>query len=147
MRHYPNCSCNRAEDAGGPACRANRLLLRQQNPYLAEEGLWAEPIDSVHAGTLLVATPRAGHRNPRYEQLVVLVLEHSDSGTSGVILNRPCAAMVDDLLGWGYVNGCPAADQRARLGFAVDRPPCTSSQPLLTLLLLAGGRQAKAAHR
>ena len=96
-------SGSRAEDVGGPACRANRLLLRQQNPYLAEEGLWAEPADSVQAGTLLVATPRAAQRNPRYEQLVVLVLEHSGSRTSGVILNRPSMAVVDDLLGWGCV--------------------------------------------
>ena len=65
--------------------------------------MWAEPVDSVQAGTLLVATPRAAHRNPRYEQLVVLVLAHSSSGTSGVILNRPSMAVVDDLLGWGCV--------------------------------------------
>ena len=70
---------------------------------MAEEGLWAEPTDSVQAGTLLVATPRAAQRNPRYEQLVVLVLEHSSSRTSGVILNRPSMAVVDDLLGWGCV--------------------------------------------
>jgi hypothetical protein len=91
----------RADDAGGPACRANRLLLRRQNPYLADEGLWAEPAESVQPGWLLVATPRAGLRDPRYEQLVVLVLEHGTSGASGIILNRPSSAVVEDLLGWG----------------------------------------------
>ena len=91
------------DDAGGPACRANRLLLRQQIPYLAEEGLWAEAAETVQAGSLLVATPRAAHRNPHYEQLVVLVLKHSKDGTSGVVLNRPSMAVVDDLLGWGCV--------------------------------------------
>ena len=91
----------RAEDAGGPECRANRLLLRQQNPYLAEEGLWAEPAEQVQAGGLLIATPRAGLRDPRYEQLVVLVLEHGRDGARGVILNRPSSAVVEDLLGWG----------------------------------------------
>jgi putative transcriptional regulator len=39
------------------------------------------------AGALLVATPAIG--DPNFERTVILVLQHDDEGTLGVILNRP----------------------------------------------------------
>ena len=43
-------------------------------------------------GHLLVATPRL--RDPNFDRTVVLVLEHSDEGAAGVVLNRPSHAVV-----------------------------------------------------
>ena len=42
----------------------------------------------------------------RVSELVVLLLRHSDAGSQGVMLNRPCFANVGDLLGWGYAVLC-----------------------------------------
>lgn len=39
------------------------------------------------AGALLVATPAIG--DPNFERTVILVLQHDDEGSLGVILNRP----------------------------------------------------------
>jgi len=47
-------------------------------------------------GHLLVATPLLG--DPSFERTVVLVLEHSDDGALGVVLNRPSPLPVDDPL-------------------------------------------------
>jgi putative transcriptional regulator len=43
--------------------------------------------DEPLKGRLLVATPNLG--DPNFERTVVLVLEHSDDGALGVVLNRP----------------------------------------------------------
>lgn len=55
-------------------------------------------------GTLLLATPEAPalSGDGRVTQLVVLVIRHDPlGGTEGLMLNRPCAANVGNLLGWG----------------------------------------------
>ena len=70
-----------------------------QDRYLAQEGCWARPTESVKAGCLLVAGPQAGSlMDMRYEQLVILLLEHGPSGSAGVILNRCLAKRADGLL-------------------------------------------------
>ena len=50
-------------------------------------------------GRLLVATPLLG--DPNFERAVVLLLEHSDEGAAGVVLNRPTdMALLGHLPGW-----------------------------------------------
>ncbi len=46
-------------------------------------------------GQLLVATPRL--LDPNFRKTVLLMLEHSDSGAVGVVLNRATEATVEDL--------------------------------------------------
>lgn len=48
-------------------------------------------------GQLLVATPRLV--DPNFAQTVLLMLEHSEDGALGVVLNRPTAATVHELSG------------------------------------------------
>ena len=49
---------------------------------------------------LLVATPRLD--DPNFRRAVVLVVEHNDEGSIGVVLNRPSPLAVADVLpGWG----------------------------------------------
>ena len=48
------------------------------------------------SGQLLVATPLLG--DPNFERTVVLLLEHSDEGALGVVLNRPSDLAVGDIL-------------------------------------------------
>jgi putative transcriptional regulator len=50
----------------------------------------------LRAGQLLVATPRLV--DPNFERTVVLVLDHDESGTLGVVLNRPSPVPVGDIL-------------------------------------------------
>lgn len=47
-------------------------------------------------GRLLVATPRLV--DPNFERTVVLLLDHDESGTLGVVLNRPSPVPVADIL-------------------------------------------------
>lgn len=48
------------------------------------------------AGRLLVATPAL--RDPNFDRTVVLVLEHTDEGAVGLVLNRPSATGVGEPL-------------------------------------------------
>lgn len=58
-------------------------------------------------GRLLVATPDL--RDPNFARTVVLMLEHSDEGALGVVLNRPTDVPVRDVLPeWGLVCAPPA---------------------------------------
>lgn len=70
-----------------------------------------EPIDAESQvgsarGQLLLATP--GLLDPNFDRTVVFMLEHSDEGALGVVLNRPSelpvAGTVDD---WGPVAADP----------------------------------------
>lgn len=47
-------------------------------------------------GIFLVATP--GLRDPNFRQTVVLLCEHGDEGTLGVVVNRPTAMSVSEAL-------------------------------------------------
>jgi putative transcriptional regulator len=50
-------------------------------------------------GRLLVATPALG--DPNFDHTVVLILEHSEDGAVGVVLNRPTTTdLVDALPAW-----------------------------------------------
>ena len=56
----------------------------------------AEAAPVLRAGALLVATPRLV--DPNFERTVVLVLDHDESGSLGVVLNRPSPVPVGEIL-------------------------------------------------
>jgi putative AlgH/UPF0301 family transcriptional regulator len=56
-------------------------------------------LDDVHPGSLLVAMPTL--TDPTFAGTVVFVLDHSDTGTLGVVLGRPSQVEIRDVLpGW-----------------------------------------------
>lgn len=58
-------------------------------------------------GMLLVATPPLV--DPNFDRTVVLVLEHSESGAIGLVLNRPSETPIADALpGWEQLAAAPA---------------------------------------
>lgn len=60
----------------------------------------------LEAGSLLVATPRLV--DPNFERTVVLVLDHDESGSVGVVLNRPSPVPVGEVLGaWQDLAAAP----------------------------------------
>jgi putative transcriptional regulator len=57
-------------------------------------------------GRLLVASPALA--DPNFERAVVLLLDHDDEGTLGVVLNRPTEVNVGDVLEpWAQLAGAP----------------------------------------
>lgn len=62
--------------------------------------------EDVEAGAALVAAP--GLRDPNFRRTVVLIIEHRESGTLGVVLNRPSDVPVHDVLPtWGRHAAVP----------------------------------------
>ena len=63
-------------------------------------------LDDVSAGGLLVAMPSLG--DPTFAGAVVYVLDHSDTGTLGVVLGRPSQVELHDVLpGWSDLAVAP----------------------------------------
>ena len=59
------------------------------------------------AGRLLVATPAL--TDPNFDRAVVLLLDHDEEGTLGVVLNRPTPIEVEAVLeAWAELAGAPA---------------------------------------
>ncbi|MFI6941683.1 YqgE/AlgH family protein [Streptomyces sp. NPDC050418] len=57
-------------------------------------------------GRLLVATPALA--DPNFDRAVVLLLDHDEEGSLGVVLNRPTPVGVGDILeGWAELAGDP----------------------------------------
>src|SRR3954452_7718268 len=57
-------------------------------------------------GRLLVATPALA--DPNFDRAVVLLLDHDEEGSLGVVLNRPTPVDVGDILeGWADLTGEP----------------------------------------
>ena len=57
-------------------------------------------------GRLLVATPALV--DPNFDRAVVLLLDHDEEGTLGVVLNRPTPVGVGDVLeSWAMLAGAP----------------------------------------
>lgn len=57
-------------------------------------------------GRLLVATPALA--DPNFDRAVVLLLDHDDEGSLGVVLNRPTPVEVEDVLQpWAELAGQP----------------------------------------
>ncbi|HEX6568649.1 MAG TPA: YqgE/AlgH family protein [Acidimicrobiales bacterium] len=68
-------------------------------------------------GQLLIAEPMLG--DPNFDRTVVLMIEHTDDGALGVVLNRPTELEVDAILGdWA---GLAASPQVLYLGGPVEQ--------------------------
>jgi len=88
----------------------------------------AVPDAEVEPGSLLVAAP--GLLDPNFRRTVVFVIDHRESGTLGVVLNRPSeVAVVDVLPVWGRHTTRPQAvfvggpvEQKTALCLAALRP-------------------------
>jgi putative transcriptional regulator len=64
-------------------------------------------LDDVRPGSLLVAMPAL--TDPTFAGAVVYVLDHSDTGTIGVVLGRPSEVRIGDVLpGWSELAVEPA---------------------------------------
>ena len=61
----------------------------------------------ITAGTLLIASPTL--RDPNFARTVVLLCEHSDAGSMGLVVNRPTATRVVDVL--SGVAGLPPPEE------------------------------------
>jgi putative transcriptional regulator len=53
-------------------------------------------VETTLTGRLLVATPTLG--DPNFRRTVIYVLDHDESGTLGVVVNRPTAVPVGEVL-------------------------------------------------
>jgi putative transcriptional regulator len=70
---------------------------------MRNDGVMSGPI----AGQLLVATP--GLHDANFDRTVVLLLEHSDESSLGVVLTRPTThGVVDALENWEHAISAPA---------------------------------------
>ncbi|MGW5861855.1 YqgE/AlgH family protein [Streptomyces sp. NPDC055239] len=89
-------------------------------------------------GRLLVATPALA--DPNFDRAVVLLLDHDEEGSLGVVLNRPTPVEVADILeGWGDLAGAPGVvfqggpvSLDSALGVAVipgEEGPASGSRP------------------
>ncbi|MGH4032788.1 YqgE/AlgH family protein [Actinomycetota bacterium Odt1-20B] len=88
-------------------------------------------------GRLLVATPALS--DPNFDRAVVLLLDHDEEGSLGVVLNRPTPVDVADILeGWSELTGAPGVvfqggpvSLDSALGVAVvpGADPSPSSRP------------------
>ena len=59
------------------------------------EGAAAPNIGTSLAGRILVAPP--GIKDPRFQAALTLVIEHSEEGAIGLILNRPSLVTISDV--------------------------------------------------
>jgi putative transcriptional regulator len=81
-------------ESGPPARPATGRRRAPATPVLSIGSL-----DDVRPGSLLVALPSLS--DPTFAGTVVYVLDHSDSGTLGVVLGRPSQVEIRDVLpGW-----------------------------------------------
>jgi putative transcriptional regulator len=65
-------------------------------------------VSSLERGSALVAAP--GLQDPNFHRTVVLIIDHTASGTLGVVLNRPSEVSVCDVLPlWGPHATLPRA--------------------------------------
>ncbi|MBC9718214.1 YqgE/AlgH family protein [Streptomyces sp. TRM66268-LWL] len=87
-------------------------------------------------GRLLVATPALA--DPNFDRAVVLLLDHDEKGSLGVVLNRPTPVGVGDILeGWAELAGEPGVvfqggpvSLDSALGVAVIPGDSTERAPL-----------------
>src|SRR5262245_4110350 len=69
------------------------MQARARLAPVSEEGT---PSGPVRRGSLLVATPPLA--DPNFDRTVILMLEHGESGSLGLVLNRPTPTDLDDVL-------------------------------------------------
>ncbi len=92
-----------------------------------------------HAGKLLVATPRL--IDPNFYRTVVLMLQHDEEGTVGVVLNRPTEERVVDhlpewapLAGDGLVRFGGPVEPEVAIGLAITPDGMETGVPGLSLV-------------
>ena len=96
-------------------------------------------VDS-HAGKLLVATPRLA--DPNFHRTVVLMLQHDEEGTVGVVLNRPTDERVaDHLPDWadraaepGVIHFGGPVEPEVAIGLAITPTGMETGVPGLSLV-------------
>lgn len=73
------------------AQRTNLPSLYHSHPSLEDSRQWAHPLPSVEVGAILIANP--SHKWPRnfahLDHAVVLITDITQTGVSGILLNRP----------------------------------------------------------
>jgi len=116
-----------------PAAGAAAGRRRPAAPALSVGGL-----DDVRAGSLLVAMPAL--TDPTFAGAVVYVLDHSGTGTLGVVLGRPSEVRIHDVLpGWSdlavdpgvfHVGGPCETDTALCLATRVDTSPLPEGSAL-----------------
>lgn len=96
-----------------------------------------------YAGRLLVATPAL---TDFFDRAVVLILQHDDDGTQGVVLNKPLDARVDAVLPLWHPHVCAPATlyQGGPVGMdsalgLVQMPPGEQGSTVVGVNLLGGG--------
>jgi len=73
------------------------------------DGTVPDPLAGSMSGRLLVATPQL--RDPRFARTVVLLLDHDESGTVGVVLNQPLDLAVSaEFPSWGECSALAAPE-------------------------------------
>lgn len=97
MASVPEGATCRGRDGFGPVAMI-RILAAIVAPLLlaGAAGAPQERVQDLRRGTLLYAMP--GLPDPNFAGTVVLLLEHGESGSLGVVLNRPTARSVDEVL-------------------------------------------------
>lgn len=70
-------------------------------------------------GKLLLASPVMG--DPTFERAVILLIEHSDDGAMGLILNHPTTTTVDEVWDQISILPCPV-DESLRKGGPCEGP-------------------------
>jgi putative transcriptional regulator len=91
------------------------------------------PVPDALRGRILASTP--GLRDPHFDRTVVLLLDHDDNGAVGVVLNRPGATPVAEVLpSWQpiacdppFVFGGGPVDGNAAICLGSTRPGVTSA--------------------
>lgn len=71
-------------------------------------------------GSLVVASPSMD--DPNFEHAVILMIEHSDQGAMGLILNRPMSTTVDEVWDQLSMLPCPLDDQPLLQGGPCEGP-------------------------
>src|ERR1044072_6267447 len=88
-----------------PTCSHTGLVFHSPSgPDMRDHVAMTEA--SSLTGRLLVATPALA--DPNFDRAVVLLLDHDEEGSLGVVLNRPTPVDVGDILeGWAELAGEP----------------------------------------
>jgi len=120
-------------------------LLEIQNPKLAAEGLWSHPVARPEKGGLLIASAKVAELtgNSKYEQVVMLLTDHGEQGSIGLILNRPTGMVMGRKPGgmpFQVANAPPVLQQ----AFSENRLYCGGFTAQNVIHLIHGHRLPKA---
>src|SRR4051812_3769237 len=102
--------------------KSQRLSLTVAGNCLATDNASATPMKSLQ-GQLLIASPKLF--DPNFFRSVVLLVQHSEAGALGLILNHPLEMTINDA--WAQVSEIPCDAQ----GFLHQGGPCDG--PLMVL--------------